>query len=269
MVILWIFTSDGFLSAVEHRADANKLMVRARDRKSLENLVAGSQMAGAADGEDDLKYEDIYSEKNSDYAHRIVVSKATFALWVSFEVMNMITYPNFKSEAAKYRSGQWMTSLHGVWHEMNKVDEAPKPAYGSFAYDDSSRGYGTRNVDYDRVFRSSYSAASDDELYPHYTGYAGYESPMFREGYDSEPSTQELEDIEYSYPETTDNIDYLKGQFVEDETGALRWLPFTEEELAAGKTSDFYEGEVFFRKNEAGEWVDVNDTVVPVLPETS
>lgn len=263
---MWIFTSDGFVSAVEHREDANWLMVRARDKKSLENLVAGSQMAGAAEGEKELELTDIYSEKHSDYAWRIIVSKATFAIWVQFEVMNMITYPNFKSEAAKYRDAQWMRSLHGVWAEMNKVDEAPKAAYGSYGAYDYKRG-----VDYNRVFSSP--SDYDRDLY---SGYGGIDSPMFRDddAY-GEPSDDDLNEIEeagltYVDPAHSD-YDYLKGRFTEGSDGTLRWQPYTEDELRTlaeeGITSDFYQGEVFFRKNEHGEWVDINDTKVPVLPE--
>lgn len=270
---MWIFAADSFISAVEHRSDANYLMIRARDKKSLENLVAGSQMAGHAEGEVGLKYEDIYTEKNSDYAWRVVVSKATFAIYMQFEILNFLTYPNFKSEAAKYRSGPWMTALHNVWSDMNRVDEAEKPKYGAYEYHPTTGG-GRRDGDYySNMFGSGEYRGSDDELYPGYAGY--HQTPMFRDGEELiEPSDEELAKLETEgyTPSVEDNIDYLKGRFAEDGQGNLKWTPFSEDELKTlheeGFVSDYYNGETFFRKNAEGQWVDINDTAIPVLPES-
>lgn len=46
---MWIFTKDGFFSAVEHRDNSDLLMIRARCREDIERL-AECLGADAADG---------------------------------------------------------------------------------------------------------------------------------------------------------------------------------------------------------------------------
>ena len=37
---MWVFNRDGFFSAVEHRDDNSKVMVRARAKEDIENLYS-------------------------------------------------------------------------------------------------------------------------------------------------------------------------------------------------------------------------------------
>lgn len=97
---MWIFTTGGFVSAVEHRDDARSLLVRARDRGSLDPVVAA---CGGA----------IESTPDADYPYRVTVTRDRFAEFLVNEVHN-IDYPNFK-EAAMRDQPEWSMFLHSVW----------------------------------------------------------------------------------------------------------------------------------------------------------
>lgn len=133
---MWIFASSGFVSAVEHRDNHDMLMVRARDRKSLEFMISSIELAGAAlpeDGSEGVVDKDlkIVSSPSGDYRHRVVVSKATFALYLQFEVNNYLRYPNFKSELAKVRKEpEFSRAAHRVWDDMQLVSDGVQ-VYGS------------------------------------------------------------------------------------------------------------------------------------------
>lgn len=106
---MWVFTETGFVSAVVHRDDAEMLMVRARDKMSLEGLgrIAGVKTSHTPDG---------------DYPHRVVVSKIDFQRWLTEMVVKM-DYDNFKSQVARTRGHAFAAPLHDVWSVMHDVEE--------------------------------------------------------------------------------------------------------------------------------------------------
>lgn len=101
---MWTMTVHGFVSAVEHRDDPDLLMVRSRDRESLDHLA------------EDLGLDqvDVYESLPSDYPFRIIVTKADYAQWCHAQAMK-IDYDNFKTEASRHRNSQFMDFLHRVW----------------------------------------------------------------------------------------------------------------------------------------------------------
>lgn len=102
---MWIFTSTGFVSTVQHRDDPARLVVRARDRVSLEPLVART---GA----------ELNPWQGSDYAYRVVVDRAAFEAWLADEA-RAIAYTNYKSSALRARGGDFERTLHEVWGRMD------------------------------------------------------------------------------------------------------------------------------------------------------
>lgn len=132
---MWVWTTAGFVSAVQHRDNHDNLMVRARDEDSLKNMLASIDLAGKALAEDgadvavdtDLK---IVTSGKGDYRHRVTMSKSTFALFLQFEVLNYLSYPNFKSELAKFRGPEFTTAAHRVWDNMQLVSDGEQ-VYGS------------------------------------------------------------------------------------------------------------------------------------------
>jgi hypothetical protein len=121
---MWVFTSGGFVSAVQLRSNEDMLMVRARDRQSLETMLEGIELAGAANDEV-FERPEIVSVPG-DYRYRVTVSKATFVLFLQFEVLNYLNYDNFKNALTASRGKEWHDAAMGVWVKMLAVDDGPK-----------------------------------------------------------------------------------------------------------------------------------------------
>ncbi len=102
---MWIFTTQGFYSAVEHRGDPDLLIVRARTREDIEALQA--QIPGLEPFED----------ATADYRWRAVVKREE---WIAALALlgAGVDYPNFKSAVAQ-RQGHDRASCYGrVWSEL-------------------------------------------------------------------------------------------------------------------------------------------------------
>ena len=106
---MWIFTDTGFVSAVADSANDEQLVVRARDRASLEPLAA-------IDG------DQILVGVGTDYRYRVLCSRETFTYWVAEQAMG-IDYPNFKSRVTKTRGHRFSDALMKVWTAMLAVDD--------------------------------------------------------------------------------------------------------------------------------------------------
>lgn len=121
------------MSAVQHRQDHDKVMIRARDKQSLVTMLEGLELCGNAWKEDGQELEvdfKIETSSKGDYRHRVVMPKTTFALWLQFEVLSYLTYPNFKSELAKNRGPEFNSAAHSVWSTMHKVSDGTQ-VYGT------------------------------------------------------------------------------------------------------------------------------------------
>lgn len=119
---MWVFTTGGFVSAVEHRDDKDKVMVRARDKQSLQTMIEGIELAGAAAG-DDLTGLEIVKKTPSDYPWRVEMLKATFALFLVHETMNYLNYHNFKNGLTETRGEKWHKAAMNVWVDMLAVSD--------------------------------------------------------------------------------------------------------------------------------------------------
>ena len=106
---MWIFTDTGFVSAVADRDNTDQLIVRSRDRASLEPLAA-------------LDGDQILVGIGSDYRYRILCSRETFTRWVT-EQATAIDYPNFKNRVTQTRGHQFSHALMDVWAAMLAVDD--------------------------------------------------------------------------------------------------------------------------------------------------
>lgn len=110
---MWLFTEEGFVSAVAHRDDKTLMMVRARDKKSLERLALIA----------DTKI--ITTPTGSDYPHRVVVTKEVFKDWVT-ETIDNVVYDNFKTQVAKTRGYEYAEPLHDVWAVMLQAEDVKR-----------------------------------------------------------------------------------------------------------------------------------------------
>ena len=110
---MWIFTETGFISAVAHRDDQRYMMVRARDKQSLEELALMSQT--------EIEYS-----PNADYSWRTVVHKQNLYEFMEHAI-SVADYDNFKNRVSRTRGRRFVDALHEVWEVMHKVeDEAAK-----------------------------------------------------------------------------------------------------------------------------------------------
>lgn len=104
---MWLFTNTGFVSAVSNGKD---LMVRARDRESLEALA-------------DAAKTEIICTPLSDYPYRVIVGHEIFSMWVA-HMARGINYKNFKSEVAATRGYDFARPLMKVWSAMHEIEDA-------------------------------------------------------------------------------------------------------------------------------------------------
>jgi hypothetical protein len=104
---MWIFTNTGFVSAVSNGKD---LMVRSRDRESLEPLAESAKT-------------EIIATPTNDYPYRTIVSHEVFSRWAAHMASN-IAYKNFKSEVAATRGYDFAHPLIKVWSAMHDVEDS-------------------------------------------------------------------------------------------------------------------------------------------------
>ncbi len=104
---MWLFTNTGFVSAVSNGKD---LMVRARDKESLEPLA-------------ELAKAEVINTPQNDYPYRVIVTHELFSKWVAHMAAD-ISYKNFKSEVAATRGQDFAHPLMTVWSAMHEVEDA-------------------------------------------------------------------------------------------------------------------------------------------------
>ena len=104
---MWLFTTNGFISIVEH--DADHLVVRARDCLSLSPLAQSYDV-------------EIRSTPAADYPYRLLLSKDQFKNYLHNQA-GLINYKNFKSEVAITRSEAFANTLLKVWSAMHGVED--------------------------------------------------------------------------------------------------------------------------------------------------
>lgn len=103
---MWIFTQNGFISAVQKRGE-DKLTVRARDRQSLQPLA-------------DMANVQIASTPYADYQFRVVVTHEDFSAYLDAEVMTL-DYDNFKNRIWATRGDCFHDACSDVWVAMLQV----------------------------------------------------------------------------------------------------------------------------------------------------
>lgn len=107
---MWLFTPDGFYSAVQHKDDPDRIMVRCRAKQHAERLVAA------------LPVEERPSVKETpppaDYRWRVSMTRAQW-VYLAAHFAAQIAYLNFKNEAHKRENlTGFVSALHRVWDQM-------------------------------------------------------------------------------------------------------------------------------------------------------
>lgn len=120
---MWVMTTDGYYSAVEHREFKGCVMVRARARIDLEALAAL-----VAERDWDCGYPaspDIVDTPAppADYPCRMVLPKSTWARYLAYSAQR-IDYDNFK-DAVKARQSAERAAIYGqVWWALQDLTPA-------------------------------------------------------------------------------------------------------------------------------------------------
>jgi hypothetical protein len=108
---MWLFTLNSFVSVVRHRDESDKLLVRARRRKDLMELL-GKKWEKAI-------FEDLYA----DYRYRVIISEKSFKAIISSYITKRLDYDNFK--AAQSSDDSFNDFLHKVWHLGYRMQKNP------------------------------------------------------------------------------------------------------------------------------------------------
>lgn len=108
---MWIFTTFGFFSIVAHREKPEHLLVRARQRTDLFNLLQKLPQG--------YKKPEPFEDPYADYRWRAVVERPAVAFLLS-RICDQMAYDNFKNavaesqglDRAKLYSAVWSTVRH-------------------------------------------------------------------------------------------------------------------------------------------------------------
>lgn len=117
---MWVFTPQGFFSAVQHRDDKTKVMVRCRCEMHARRL---------SDKITSMKYPRppvVHTPPPADYEWRLTISKMEWTAFLRRSTVEM-DYPNFKNAAAKVEHPPgFLPALHDVWDDLYRVQH-PRP----------------------------------------------------------------------------------------------------------------------------------------------
>lgn len=116
---MWLFTQDGFISAVDNKQVPGKLAVRARDKKSLELLA-------------DLTRQEIIQKMDTDYPYRVFVTKEEFQEFVAAQIES-IDYGNFKNRVYSTRGENFAHACGDVWGAMLYVTDEEAVGTGLYS----------------------------------------------------------------------------------------------------------------------------------------
>jgi hypothetical protein len=124
---MWVFTDEGFYSAVEDWNDDSRVWVRARDEGDIVKLA--------------MRFSDaeVVHTPGRDYAYRVHLTKAQWGRFMLDKSLG-IDYGNYK-DAVKERQGQKRASLYmRVWTAMLQLQ--PHRPWGGVTYADDVEDFG-------------------------------------------------------------------------------------------------------------------------------
>ncbi len=105
---MWLLTTQGFYSVVEHRDDPDRLLVRARSRADIEAL------------REQLPDLEPFSDDKADYRWRAVVTREDWAQALK-ALAGDIDYDNFKNAVSDRQSDERVRLYHEVWAILLKI----------------------------------------------------------------------------------------------------------------------------------------------------
>jgi len=114
---LWVFTTRGFFSIVEHKKDPNRLLIRARVRKDIDNIKMLFEELG-------LEVSDVVENVSFDYRYRVFADRSDWAS-VIIQLITDMGYTNFKNAVYEKDSLEIRDKRHeaylDIWAIMHEV----------------------------------------------------------------------------------------------------------------------------------------------------
>ena len=105
---MWIFTLDGFFSAVQDKDDASRIMVRSRIKEDLANILVRLETQ-------DTK---ILEWIGSDYAYRVFIPRAEWRRYLEM-MSDGLDYTNFKNAAVDYQDHERSRAYYDIWRRLH------------------------------------------------------------------------------------------------------------------------------------------------------
>jgi hypothetical protein len=105
---MWIFTDNGFVSAIRFDNSKPEITVRARDKKSLGELI-------------DRTGAEIVVLNGTDYPYRLIIDETEWSSYVADKAMS-IDYSNFKNRVYQTRGRDFAHLLSEVWGVMLEAE---------------------------------------------------------------------------------------------------------------------------------------------------
>ena len=105
---MWLMTTSGFYSVVEHRRDPERLVVRARAKEDIEALrrwIPGVEPR---------------SDAAADYLWRAVVTRAEWVVALA-QMASEVDYPNFKAAVAQRQGAERACYYTEVWQVLRRI----------------------------------------------------------------------------------------------------------------------------------------------------
>jgi hypothetical protein len=106
---MWVFTQNGFLSAVRTEIDSDEFKVRARDRASLLGLSGFAQA-------------EIIGTPYADYPYRVIVTELVLGAYLMNEIA-AADYTNYKSRVYVTRGTNFAHTCGSVWSTMHEIED--------------------------------------------------------------------------------------------------------------------------------------------------
>ena len=128
---MWVFTTGGFISAVEHRDNDKLTMIRARDKMSLEEFLSSTRKGFVKAGKTEEEAAEMILPWNiyaveGDYKWRVVMPKSALGVGLAYEATHMVNYSNFKSKLTATRGDKWHDAAMKVWSAMFAITDKLK-----------------------------------------------------------------------------------------------------------------------------------------------
>lgn len=118
---MWIFTTAGFISVSAHPADRDVLVIRARDRASIDTVADGVELVG---GSEAVHVETLpLAFPTVAYPFQVYVDRAAFGTWLAHETAEYVDYEDFERAAEGSLGPDWADVLRRVRINASAIED--------------------------------------------------------------------------------------------------------------------------------------------------